>query len=145
MGVWIVLLVSAFIVFLLLVALTRGLIFLALAGVGGVSLVFWRSNVRGEAHRKSRGRSQLQEAQRREAEIYAARAVAIESYYAMTAREFEEALAWLCRRDGCPEAYVTGKAGDLGADVKAVTPDGRILVIQAKRLDRCLSDAKLPG
>lgn len=139
MGVWIVLLVSAFIVFLLLVALTRGLIFLALAGVGGVSLVFWRSNVRGERWRH------LQEAQRREAEIYAARAVAIESYYAMTAREFEEALAWLCRRDGCPEAYVTGKAGDLGADVKAVTSDGRILVIQAKRLDRCISDAKLPG
>jgi Restriction endonuclease len=31
------------------------------------------------------------------------------------------------------EAYVTGKAGDLGADVKAVTPDGRVLIIQAKR------------
>ena len=51
----------------------------------------------------------------------------------MTAREFEEALAWLCRRDGCLKAYVTGKSGDLGADVKAVTPDGRVLVIQAKR------------
>lgn len=127
MGVLIVLVVSAFIVFLLLVALTRGLALLALVGVGGVSLIFWRSNVRGERWR------QLQEAQRREAEIYAARAVAIESYHAMTACEFEEALAWLCRRDGCPEAHVTGKAGDLGADVKAVTPDGRILVIQAKR------------
>ncbi|HEY2127300.1 MAG TPA: restriction endonuclease, partial [Streptosporangiaceae bacterium] len=57
----------------------------------------------------------------REAEIYAARALAIESYHAMNAREFEEALAYLCRRDGCPEAHVTGRAGDLGADVLAIT------------------------
>ena len=103
------------------------LVLLVLVLAGGVGLIFWRSKVRGERWR------QLQEAQRREAEIYAARAAAIEPYHAMTAREFEQALAWLCRRDGCPEADVTGKAGDLGADVKAVTPDGRILVIQAKR------------
>jgi restriction system protein len=51
----------------------------------------------------------------------------------MSASEFEEATAWFCRRDGCPEAHVTGKAGDLGADVRAVTPDGRILIIQSKR------------
>jgi restriction system protein len=58
---------------------------------------------------------------------------AIGSYYSMSAREFEEAIAWLCRRDGCTEAHVTGKAGDLGADVRAITPDGRILIVQAKR------------
>jgi restriction system protein len=51
----------------------------------------------------------------------------------MSPREFEEALAYLCTRDGCPEAHVTGRSGDLGADVLAITPDGRRLVIQAKR------------
>ncbi|MFI1935328.1 restriction endonuclease [Streptomyces sp. NPDC020330] len=46
---------------------------------------------------------------------------------------FEEAVAELCRRDGCPEAEVVGGAGDLGADVLATTPDGRRLVVQCKR------------
>lgn len=113
-------------------------VLLVLILAAGVGLIFWRSNIRGERWR------QLQEARRREAEIaaaarrreaeiYAARMAAIEPYHMMDAPEFEKALAWLCQRDGCPEAYVTGKAGDLGADVKAVTPDGRVLVIQAKR------------
>jgi restriction system protein len=123
----IVLLVSVLIAVVLLAALARNSILLVLVLAGGIGLFFWRSKVRGERWR------QLEEARRREAEMYAARAAAIKSYHAMTAREFEEALAWLCRRDGCLEAYVTGKAGDLGADVKAVTPDGRIMVIQAKR------------
>ncbi|MFG2429668.1 restriction endonuclease [Streptomyces sp. NPDC048590] len=47
--------------------------------------------------------------------------------------EFEEAVAALCRRDGCPDAEVVGGAGDLGADVVATTPDGRRLVVQCKR------------
>ncbi|WP_314223949.1 restriction endonuclease [Streptomyces zaehneri] len=47
--------------------------------------------------------------------------------------EFEEAIAELCRRDGCTEVEVVGGAGDLGADVVARTPDGRVLVIQCKR------------
>jgi restriction system protein len=100
-----------------------------LAGVlacGGAGLA-WRVSVR---RRRAR---ELAEAQREADEIYAARVRAIETYHAMTARQFEEALAYLCRRDGCPEAYVTGRAGDLGADVLAVTPDGRRMVIQAKR------------
>ncbi|WP_097872285.1 restriction endonuclease [Streptomyces sp. rh34] len=46
---------------------------------------------------------------------------------------FEEAVAELCRRDGCPQAEVVGGAGDLGADVLATTPDGRRLVVQCKR------------
>ncbi|MFE3518579.1 restriction endonuclease [Streptomyces sp. NPDC059166] len=46
---------------------------------------------------------------------------------------FEEAVAALCRRDGCPDAEVVGGAGDLGADVIATTPDGRRLVVQCKR------------
>ncbi|WP_327186917.1 restriction endonuclease [Streptomyces sp. NBC_01334] len=47
--------------------------------------------------------------------------------------EFEQAIAELCRRDGCTEVEVVGGAGDLGADVVARTPDGRVLVIQCKR------------
>lgn len=46
---------------------------------------------------------------------------------------FEEAVAELCRRDGCADAEVVGGAGDLGADVMATTPDGRRLVVQCKR------------
>jgi restriction system protein len=96
-----------------------------LAAGGG--LTFWRVNTRIRRNRE------LAEARRQQAQIYAARALAIESYHAMNFRQFEEALAYLCRRDGCPEAHVTGKTGDLGADVLAITPDGRRLVIQAKR------------
>ncbi|MFJ6071194.1 restriction endonuclease [Streptomyces sp. NPDC093065] len=47
--------------------------------------------------------------------------------------EFEEAIAGLCRRDGCAGVEVVGGAGDLGADVLAVAPDGRRVVIQCKR------------
>ncbi|WP_405764483.1 restriction endonuclease [Streptomyces sp. NBC_00080] len=47
--------------------------------------------------------------------------------------EFEQAIAELCRRDGCTEVEVVGGAGDLGADVVARTADGRVLVIQCKR------------
>ncbi|MGW6681870.1 restriction endonuclease [[Kitasatospora] papulosa] len=54
-------------------------------------------------------------------------------YAAMDPYEFEEAVAALCRRDGCPDADVVGGAGDLGADVVATTPDGRRLVVQCKR------------
>ncbi|MYX73304.1 restriction endonuclease [Streptomyces sp. SID3915] len=52
---------------------------------------------------------------------------------AMDPYDFEEAVAALCRRDGCPDAEVVGGAGDLGADVVATTPDGRRLVVQCKR------------
>ncbi|MFF4652587.1 restriction endonuclease [Streptomyces sp. NPDC001380] len=57
----------------------------------------------------------------------------ITHYMAMTPKQFEEALAWLCRRDGCRDVKVVGGAGDLGADVIATTPTGRRIVIQAKR------------
>ncbi|WP_328505221.1 restriction endonuclease [Streptomyces sp. NBC_00391] len=46
---------------------------------------------------------------------------------------FEQAVAELCRRDGCLDVDVVGGAGDLGADVVARTPDGRRVVIQCKR------------
>lgn len=54
-------------------------------------------------------------------------------YAAMDPYDFEEAVAALCRRDGCTDAEVVGGAGDLGADVLATTPDGQRLVVQCKR------------
>jgi restriction system protein len=61
------------------------------------------------------------------------RSAEIGPYHAMTAREFEQAIAFLCHRDGCGQVQVVGGSGDLGADVTATAPDGRRVVIQAKR------------
>ncbi|AVV44547.1 restriction endonuclease [Streptomyces sp. ID05-04B] len=55
------------------------------------------------------------------------------AYEALDPDEFEQAIADLCRRDGCRDVDVVGGAGDLGADVVARTPDGRLVVIQCKR------------
>ncbi|WP_437051072.1 restriction endonuclease [Streptomyces sp. enrichment culture] len=52
---------------------------------------------------------------------------------ALSPEEFEEATAALCVRDGCSDVEVVGGAGDLGADVLAVSPGGRRIVIQCKR------------
>ncbi|MFY4717310.1 restriction endonuclease [Streptomyces sp. LaBMicrA B280] len=46
---------------------------------------------------------------------------------------FEEAIAELCVREGCGEVEVVGGAGDLGADVVAVTAEGLRVVIQCKQ------------
>ncbi|MFE2864925.1 restriction endonuclease [Embleya sp. NPDC059259] len=54
-------------------------------------------------------------------------------YEAMTPMEFETHLAMLCDIDGCTGVEVVGGTGDLGADVTGITPDGRRLVVQAKR------------
>ncbi|WP_239770841.1 restriction endonuclease [Streptomyces sp. CL12-4] len=60
-------------------------------------------------------------------------AVEVPDHDALSPDEFERAIADLCIRDGCAEVEVVGGAGDLGADVLAVAPDGRRLVIQCKR------------
>ncbi|MEW2274699.1 restriction endonuclease [Streptomyces griseofuscus] len=46
---------------------------------------------------------------------------------------FEQAIAELCVREGCGEVEVVGGAGDLGADVVAVTAEGLRVVIQCKQ------------
>ena len=120
-------LIAVALVVSVLSAIARNPVLLAILLGGSGGLLVWRATVRRQRRR------QLAEAQRQQAEIQAARALAIETYHAMNARQFEEALAYLCRRDGCSEAYVTGRTGDLGADVLAIAPDGRRLVIQAKR------------
>ncbi|MGW2202057.1 restriction endonuclease [Streptomyces sp. NPDC001774] len=52
---------------------------------------------------------------------------------AVDADGFEHTVAALCARDGCAAVEVVGGAGDLGADVLAVTEDGRRVVLQCKR------------
>ncbi|GAA1501063.1 hypothetical protein GCM10009760_63590 [Kitasatospora kazusensis] len=54
-------------------------------------------------------------------------------FLAMNPKDFEHALAVLCRRDGCTKVTVVGGAGDLAADVLATTPAGQRILIQAKR------------
>nr|WP_229925453.1 restriction endonuclease [Streptomyces longispororuber] len=54
-------------------------------------------------------------------------------YAALDPDDFEQAIADLCARDHCQEVEVVGGACDLGADVLAVTSDGRRLVVQCKR------------
>ena len=52
---------------------------------------------------------------------------------AMTGHQFEDLVARLLHRDGFADARVMGGSGDLGADVTAVDPAGRRLVVQCKR------------
>ncbi|MFH9659587.1 restriction endonuclease [Streptomyces sp. NPDC017248] len=54
-------------------------------------------------------------------------------YAALDPDGFEQAIAELCARDGCRDVEVVGGAGDLGADVVAVAPDGRRVVVQCKQ------------
>ncbi|MFE6886656.1 restriction endonuclease [Streptomyces sp. NPDC057694] len=70
---------------------------------------------------------------RRAAGGCALQSMEVARYQVMSPREFEEAIAYLWRRDGCPDARVVGGAGDLGADIIAIAPDGRRIVIQCKR------------
>ncbi|MFK4067095.1 restriction endonuclease [Streptomyces sp. NPDC029674] len=60
-------------------------------------------------------------------------AAVVVDYTALDPDGFEQAIAELCARDACQEVEVVGGACDLGADVVAVAPDGRRVVIQCKR------------
>jgi restriction system protein len=58
---------------------------------------------------------------------------AVLPFHSMNDKQFEHALASLCRAAGCRDVAVSGGAGDRGADVTATTSDGRRLIVQAKR------------
>lgn len=66
-------------------------------------------------------------------QVHAITSYTLDQYQRMGDKEFEHALAQLCRRDGCTNVRVVGGKGDLGADVICTTPTGLRLVIQAKR------------
>lgn len=91
--------------------------------LGSIGLGWW-----GWTRRQQQQALALQQAQ-----IQAARAAEIATYHQFSAAEFEQAIAYLCQRDGCTSVQVVGGAGDLGADVIATTPDGRRLILQCKR------------
>jgi restriction system protein len=97
----------------------------ALVAAAVLGIVLWRRRIR--LHRQQQLYAQQQY------EIQVAQSKQIARYHDMTPRAFEEALAFLCRRDGCTAVRVVGGAGDLGADVIASAPDGRKIVLQAKR------------
>ncbi|MET8516734.1 restriction endonuclease [Streptomyces sp. NPDC005077] len=97
--------------------LTAGAVFVVLVYVVVLVGVGWGRRRRAAAARQ----------------LYAVQSTEVARYHAMKPREFEEAIAYLCHRDGCTRAQVVGGAGDLGADVIATAPDGRKIVIQCKR------------
>ncbi|MFJ9041793.1 restriction endonuclease [Streptomyces sp. NPDC102406] len=81
------------------------------------------------AHRRAVGedrRWRLQEEAR-------ARELSMAQVDALSWQEFEHYVAELCRRDGCTRIEVSGKSGDLGADVVGYLADGRKLVVQCKK------------
>jgi restriction system protein len=124
-----------------------GAVGLGLVAVPGVALAWWgRPSARELRREARRGMAEAEgpcTAQHPGAEDPAAGAkengeeveevVFARGFTAMDADEFEEAVAQLCTRDGCRDVDVVGGAGDLGADVVALSTEGRRVVIQCKR------------
>lgn len=96
---------------------------LGAAAVGGAGWGVWR------AHRLAIG----QDRQWRAQEEARARELSMAEVDALSWQEFETYVADLCRRDGCTKVVVSGRSGDLGADVIGYLPDGRKLVVQCKK------------
>ncbi|MFE4415693.1 restriction endonuclease [Streptomyces sp. NPDC056821] len=81
------------------------------------------------AHRLAVGQDRAWRAQ----EEASARELSMAEVDALSWQEFETYVADLCRRDGCTKVVVSGKSGDLGADVVGYLADGRKLVVQCKK------------
>ncbi|MFE3991590.1 restriction endonuclease [Streptomyces goshikiensis] len=96
---------------------------LAAAVLGGVGWVLMR------AHRRAVGQDRAWRAQ----EEAQARELSMAQVDGLSWQEFERYIAELCRRDGCTKVVVSGKSGDLGADVVGYLADGRKLVVQCKK------------
>ncbi|MFF7755697.1 restriction endonuclease [Streptomyces sp. NPDC007971] len=91
--------------------------------VGGAGWVLLR------AHHRAVGQDRAWRAQ----EEARARELSMAEVDALSWQEFEGYVAELCRRDGCTKVVVSGKSGDLGADVVGYLADGRKLVVQCKK------------
>ncbi|WP_398660409.1 restriction endonuclease, partial [Streptomyces misionensis] len=96
---------------------------LAAVVVGGAGWALLRS------HRLAVGQDRAWRA-REEAR---ARELSMAEVDALSWQEFETYVADLCRRDGCTRVVVSGRSGDLGADVVGYLADGRKLVVQCKK------------
>ncbi|MEU6127114.1 restriction endonuclease [Streptomyces sp. NPDC047123] len=91
--------------------------------VGGAAAGIWR------AHRLAVARDRQWRAQ----EEARARELTMAEVDALSWQDFEVYVADLCRRDGCTQVVVSGRSGDLGADVVGHLADGRKLVVQCKK------------
>ncbi|MFC9617329.1 restriction endonuclease [Streptomyces sp. NPDC056938] len=91
--------------------------------VGAAGWMLWR------AHHRAVG----QDRQWRAQEEAKARELSMTEVDALSWQDFERYVADLCRRDGCSGVVVSGRSGDLGADVVGCLADGRKLVIQCKK------------
>ncbi|MGA6223116.1 restriction endonuclease [Streptomyces umbrinus] len=114
---------------LVLLGLLRPMLLLYLAALlaaAGISWMVWR------LWRTNRLVRSKDTAWRRQEEIAAGQRT-LAAIDAMSGTEFEEAVAELCRRDGCTQVRRVGGTGDNGADVLGQLPDGRTMVIQCKR------------
>ncbi|MEV0254100.1 restriction endonuclease [Streptomyces sp. NPDC050732] len=96
---------------------------LGAAAVGGAGWGLWR------AHRLAVARDRRW----REDEEAKARELSMTEVDALSWQDFERYVADLCRRDGCTRVVVSGRSGDLGADVVGHLADGRRLVVQCKK------------
>ncbi|MFF9607785.1 restriction endonuclease [Streptomyces sp. NPDC014684] len=96
---------------------------LAVATVAGTGWALLR------AHRRAVHQDRAWRAQ----EEARARELSMAEVDALSWQEFETYIAGLCRRDGCTKVVVSGKSGDLGADVIGYLADGRKLVVQCKK------------
>lgn len=96
---------------------------LGAALVGGAGWTLWRAH--HLAVSQDRAWRVREEARSRE--------LSMAEVDALSWQEFEAYVADLCRRDGCTKVVVSGKSGDLGADVIGYLADGRKLVIQCKK------------
>ncbi|WP_405969172.1 restriction endonuclease [Streptomyces sp. NBC_00988] len=96
---------------------------LAMSVVGGAGWGLWR------AHRLAVGQDQRWRVQ----EEAKARELSMTEVDALSWQDFEHYVAELCRRDGCTQVVVSGRSGDLGADVVGYLADGRKLVAQCKK------------
>lgn len=96
---------------------------LGAAAVGAAGWGLWR------AHRLAVVRDRRWRAD----EEAKARELSMTEVDALSWQDFERYVADLCRRDGCTEVVVSGRSGDLGADVVGHLADGRRLVVQCKK------------
>ncbi|UQA91465.1 restriction endonuclease [Streptomyces halobius] len=96
---------------------------LAVSVVGGAGWGLLR------AHQRAVGEDRQWRAQ----EEAKARELSMTEVDTLSWQDFEQYVADLCRRDGCQDVVVSGKSGDLGADVVGYLADGRKLVVQCKK------------
>jgi restriction system protein len=112
-----------------LVAANWSTVWPVLVALLAAAAVGWTGWALLRAHRHAVGQDRLWRAQ----EEARARELSMAEVDALSWQEFEAYIAELCRRDGGTRVVVSGRSGDLGADVVGYLADGRKLVVQCKK------------